>query len=138
MTHEKLFVYGSLKHGFGNHNYFLGNVRYLGSCVTTKRSYQMVNLGAFPGVIEVSKNGNLILGELFEIDNRTLDRVDRLESNGSFYTRKLVEVVGSDDPVEAWMYLLPEYYLKYDGMEDGMARYHVRMDEEQTQVWTSR
>jgi gamma-glutamylaminecyclotransferase len=114
MSH-KLFVYGSLKRGFGNHE-LLKNSKFLGAYDTSDANYQMFSFGGFPGVIALDEQDrhHYILGELYEVDDATLARVDMLEGNGHFYTRKIIELSETDDIVEAWMYLLPQSYLQME------------------------
>lgn len=129
MTH-KLFVYGSLKQGFGNHD-LLENSKFLGAYDTSSANYRMVSFGAFPGVIELDGQDEhcYILGELYEVDDDTLALVDRLEGNGHFYTRKVVELSETDDTIEAWMYLLPESYLNMEIVNQKNSRYRVELNE---------
>ncbi len=97
----KVFVYGSLKLGFWNNERFLSNSDYLGDSETAEHCYDMVSFTSFPGVVEGGKYG--ICGEVYEVDDYTLARLDLLEGNGHFYVRKLVELTSGD---EAWMYVL--------------------------------
>lgn len=102
---HRVFVYGSLKQGRGNH-ILLSEANYIGSRLTSEEIYHMISFGAFPGVIKNSETGeaSAIYGELYEVDNSTLERLDRLESNGSFYKRELVQLREESEP--AWMYIL--------------------------------
>jgi gamma-glutamylcyclotransferase (GGCT)/AIG2-like uncharacterized protein YtfP len=100
----KVFVYGSLKQGFGNHG-FLETSHCLGQYETKDAVYEMYSFGFYPGVSRIGEGGHRILGELYMIDSNTLIGLDKLEGNGMFYTRELVEL---EDGEEAWMYLLPE------------------------------
>lgn len=49
-------------------------------------------LGSYPGI--KPKKKALVLGELYLVDQRTLERLDRLEGNGTLYDRVDVEVLG--------------------------------------------
>lgn len=95
---HRIFVYGSLKKGFGN-NRFLATSEYVGE-TQTPPNYNMVSFGVFPGVC--SDGTFAISGEIYYVDNPTLIAIDRLEANGFFYTRELVEM---EDGHEAWIYL---------------------------------
>jgi len=102
-----VFVYGSLKRGFGNHE-LLAKSKFHGSLSTAEDCYYMNSLGAFPAVTMVSddsEEGYSISGELYTVDGATLRKLDQLEGNGSFYTRQLVRL---DSPVikEAWIYMI--------------------------------
>ena len=103
----KVFVYGSLKKNFGNH-VLLQNSKYLGEGVTLKPQYSMVNLGSFPGVY-INGSG-YIRGEAYEIDQPTLVRLDILEGEGNFYSRRKVDIKVGDDIHECYMYVLLRNY----------------------------
>ena len=97
----KVFCYGSLKRGFGNHPYHLGKADYLGVAVTLPQ-YSLFSLGSYPGVI----NGGVtaIEGELYEVNDEELSSLDRLEGHPSYYKREEIE---TSEGV-AWIYLLPQ------------------------------
>jgi gamma-glutamylcyclotransferase (GGCT)/AIG2-like uncharacterized protein YtfP len=101
----KVFVYGTLKKGYHNH-YLLKDAKYLGKNLTLP-SFTMLNLGAFPGVVF---GGNTpIHGEVYEVDEATFARLDRLEGYPNFYNRtEIITQYGS-----AWMYHLnrEEYHV---------------------------
>lgn len=78
------FVYGTLKKGFYNHR-LLEKSRFMGAAVV--KGYQMYDLGSFPGIKE-SDPEKMIEGEVYEIDQKTLEALDRLEGEGSLYDRK--------------------------------------------------
>lgn len=109
MSH-KLFVYGTLKKGFSN-NHHLETSKFHGKNVTADKTFSMRSLGFFPAVFHGGEHA--ISGELFEVDDETLERIDRLEGNGRFYNRE--EVLLQDGEV-AWM-----YFLESQGMEIGSA-----------------
>lgn len=101
----KVFVYGSLKQGYGN-NYLLSNSTFLKETHTQENNFKMISFGNFPGILE---NGNsFICGELYEIDEEALYNLDILESNGNFYTRKQIFLEDEEEPV--WVYFLTEYF----------------------------
>lgn len=99
MTH-KLFVYGTLKQGFHNHR-FLEGAKFLGVDTTKDSDFAIFDLGFCPAVGRCGDDR--VAGELYEIDDSTLDLCDMLESNGRLYTREIVALSGGD---EAWMYLI--------------------------------
>ena len=100
-----VFVYGSLKNGFPN-NRLLTNSYFLAQTKTKENHYFMMSFGGFPGVYKTEEEcGKHISGEVYEVNRDTLNRLDMLEGNGHFYTRKLISVEGFDVPV--WMYMIP-------------------------------
>lgn len=99
MTQQtKVFVYGSLRQGYGNHRLLEGST-FLGQR-TTQPLFTMVNLGAFPAVLP--DGDTPIVGELYEVDADTFDRLDWLEGYPNFYDRMLVDIEGDT----AWMYYI--------------------------------
>lgn len=118
----KVFVYGSLKQGFGNHEHFLADQTFLGERKTADKEYLMLSYGAYPASIRVDSDGYAISGELYEVDNVTLSRLDRLEGNGLFYKREQVEIEGEAEL--AWMYLLvcepPDSFRRVYEIEEGV------------------
>lgn len=97
---SKVFVYGSLKRGFGNHQRLvIGGARFIGPAVT-KPIYTMVDLGAFPGVITDGETE--ISGELYEVDGACLQSLDSLEGHPNFYRRALTRVYNPYNRQECW------------------------------------
>ena len=111
---NKVFVYGTLRKGFGNHE-LLGSSTLLGKAITESK-YTMLHLGGFPGVV---KGGDTsITGEIYECDDQCVKRLDFLESHPEFYTRQMILVLpvnSGDDQEASWeevqTYLLPEKWL---------------------------
>lgn len=101
----RVVVYGTLKEGNGNWRHLLDNDRctLLGRCVVTG-PYTMYSLGFFPAVVEVdgAEDGE-ILGEVFLVDEDTLDSLDILEGHPNWYERKQVDTPWK----KAWMYVMP-------------------------------
>lgn len=99
---DRLFVYGTLKRGFGNHG-FLDGCRFLGEAHTVKR-FAMYGAGV-PSVVE-SPQLYPIQGEVYEVDPASLRHVDALEGHPHWYVRKMVDVVleSGGDPISAWIY----------------------------------
>lgn len=103
-----VFVYGSLKRGFSNHDLLSGS-KFCGSFNTVDDCFRMNSFGSFPAVNTVpddDEDGYSIYGELYMVDPGTLRQLDQLEGNGSFYTRSLVRV-NHPSIQEAWIYLMP-------------------------------
>lgn len=97
---EKVFVYGTLRRGQGNHEYFLGGADYIGEALTLPK-YTMINMGHFPGCIHGGKTA--IKGEVYQITSSQLRELDRLESHPTFYRRYATKLQGG---MIAWMYVL--------------------------------
>jgi gamma-glutamylaminecyclotransferase len=90
----KVFVYGTLKQGYGNHRILEGK-SFLGPAVTIGR-FNMLNSG-FPVLIPAD-DGLPVKGEVYDItgDLDTLDRLDQLEGEGVMYDRREIYVLLSD------------------------------------------
>lgn len=90
-------VYGSLRKGFGNSGLLKDSV-FLGT--TDIPGFIMYSLGSFPGIMPDKDKS--IFAEVYEITEATLERLDRLEGNPTFYKRELVETPYG----QAWVYVL--------------------------------
>lgn len=83
-------VYGSLRRGLSNHEYFLGKADYLGE-FKTEPIYNLHSLGGFPGIKE---NGNTsVVMEVYEVTDLEASRIDSLEGytpgeKAYFYDKK--------------------------------------------------
>ncbi len=97
----RVFVYGSLLRNCYNHERYLKRQKYLGQAVLL--GYALYNLGSYPGI--VPDENEKVLGELYEIDQSILPRLDRLEGNGSLYIRTSAEVWLDDLKSSAAVYV---------------------------------
>src|SRR3990167_8313550 len=103
-----IFVYGTLKKGFGNHPVLGMNARFVNTGRTC-HYYVMYDAG-FPVVMKGEK-GAPITGEIYDVDQETIKRLDRLESVGYMYRRERVvlDIPGWEKNTYAEMYIgLPE------------------------------
>ena len=101
MKDQLVFVYGTLKYGFTNHDCMWGD--YLCAGVTEDR-YLMYSNGAYPTVTP-DEDGVEVKGELYVCDESAMERLDALESNGYLYTREERTIVTEAGRVRAWIYL---------------------------------
>lgn len=108
---HNVFVYGTLMQKAGSIrslNKFGAEAEFVSDTLTSSESFDMLNLGHFPGVID-SLSGNRVAGELWRVTNRVFRELDVIEGYPDFYTRKMI-------PTEhgiAWMYYLPENCHQY-------------------------
>ncbi len=102
---EKLFVYGTLKKGFGNHSYLKG-ARFLGRA-RTKHRYALYEDGV-PFLVKTPPIAQ-VKGEVYEVSEEILERIDKLEGHPTVYRREKIEVVMEENGkvVKAWVYLFP-------------------------------
>lgn len=87
MKKHLVFVYGSLKSGFYNHD-ILGDSSFVHQ-TATKDLFVMYDLGSFPAIVRNPK-GSKVKGELYMVDDETLKWLDKLEGHPSLYTRKVL------------------------------------------------
>jgi len=115
MKHH-VFVYGTLKKGFPNHEDYLGSARQLGKYQTLEK-YPLVLCGPryVPCMIYSPGDGRHVAGELYEVDDECLNRIDALErvQDSDGYRRTVIRVRSSgrlnQDIREALAYfMLPE------------------------------
>ena len=119
-----VFVYGTLKQGYGNHR-LLANSEYCGPAAFVTNEHTLRDLGAFPGVVALPPRpkddqgvyiGRLFLykieGELYKVTDEELKALDRLEGHPSFYTRTRTNKVMQGDKTysKCWIYTLPSEY----------------------------
>lgn len=84
---HKVFVYGTLKRGFGN-NRLLRDAKFLGRAfLLTHHAFK--DLGSFPGLIRIKRNApRLVGGEVWEVTDEQRDSLDMLEGHPNFYERQ--------------------------------------------------
>ena len=109
-----VFVYGTLKKGFPNHNNYMESAKRLGKYQTVEK-YPLVLCGAryVPCMINSPGKGHHVEGELYEVDDECLNRIDALEGiqDSDGYRRTVIRVSSSElksqDIREALAYLMP-------------------------------
>jgi len=87
----KVFVYGSLKQGFGNHDVMsqIGAV-FISTAITEHTRFDLVTLGHFPGLVTGKYQ---VEGEVYEVDADALRTLDHFEGSPTFYKRKEIPVL---------------------------------------------
>ena len=109
MTEERLcpyfFAYGTLRRGARKDLLDLvgSGARLLGRASAAGRLY---DLGTYPGMLDAARDGERVLGELYELDHpqSILNRLDEYE--GEDFRREIRSVsVDGRGPVDAWVYL---------------------------------
>ena len=95
----KVFVYGTLMKGEKNHR-LLELSKFVGPG-KTEPAFDFVNLGGFPAMIWGGVTQ--VVGEIYEVDNKTLARLDRLESHPDMYRR---EPIVLEDRTEVQAYVM--------------------------------
>jgi gamma-glutamylcyclotransferase (GGCT)/AIG2-like uncharacterized protein YtfP len=103
----RVFVYGTLKKGHGNHR-LLAQSKFLGRCVLHGK-HRLVSLGGFPGLVATPNDeaDRPVSGEVYQVTEEVLQSLDFLEGHPRFYERQKL----STPYKNAWAYYLPESYL---------------------------
>jgi len=111
-----LYVYGTLKRD-GCAAYLLTEARFLGEASTAPH-YRLYSAGWFPVMVE-SEDGQSIQGELWEIPETLIPRLDRYEGSG--YLRISVKLNEPFDEIDVTTYL-------YKGKVQGLAEIDRKWD----------
>lgn len=91
-----VFVYGTLRRGERNHH-LLVNAQSLGNH-TTSPVYDLYDLGSYPAV---SEGHGAIFGEVYLVDDHTLEQLDYIEDVPVTYRREQIETIFG----LAWIYI---------------------------------
>ncbi len=108
-----VFVYGTLKKDFPNHQRYMKTARFIGTYQTVQR-YPLVLFGDryVPGMLNSPGEGHHVEGEVYEMDDECLAQIDLLEGlhEPDGYRRQMIAVKSSkdDEPdqIQAHVYLL--------------------------------
>lgn len=97
-----LFVYGTLKRG-GVRNFLLRGQKFLGEARTVPR-YALYDLGAYPGLVQAEEDGQVVYGELYEVEQSLLPRLDAVEGAPTLFRLEQLELQGHDRLVRSYFY----------------------------------
>ena len=102
---ELLFVYGSLKKGFDNHNLLGNSAKRLGKARTVKKfSMYEDSFGNYPYIVD--EPYSKIKGELYQIMRADLmQKLDEFEGVPDYYERKKIEVKSHHGVKRAFVYI---------------------------------
>lgn len=97
MSSHYIFVYGSLKRGFGNHHVIesFGEEHFtpMGVFETASDQFVMRSLGGFPVIYpDSTREAGTITGELYEVSSKILIDMDILEGHPFFYKRTKIRL----------------------------------------------
>ena len=97
-----VFVYGTLKKGFGNHQHFLKDTQYMGEGLTegkflmsyssSRGSFPFVQRKDFERQNQIIRATHPIKGEIYAVKPEDFFNLDSLEGNGFLYQREKVNV----------------------------------------------
>ena len=96
-----IFVYGTLKRGFANHEVLGSQALYLGEAVTVDRFPLVIMRWASPAMLHAPGEGHRVVGEAYAVSGDTVARLDTFESN---YWRGGLEIILRGKVVSATTY----------------------------------
>lgn len=101
---NRVFVYGTLKRGHGNHS-LLREAKFIGEALTIKK-FRLFDVG-FPYAVP-SQKGARLKGEVYEVNSPEIMRaLDWLEGFPHHYDRQVITVeLESGEKVDAWIYVV--------------------------------
>lgn len=95
-----MFVYGTLMQGELHHT-SIAHARFVRAAETLPE-YELVQIDYYPAMLPGGPSR--IMGELYEIDDETLKRLDELEEVPHYYERRTIVLA---DGTEAQTYVMP-------------------------------
>ena len=95
---ELVFTYGTLMEGQKAHGLF----EMCPFADGVLRDYGLYEVGGFPAAVPVE--GFSVYGELYVVDENRLHEIDKYESEGSLYIRRLLEIEVGPKRFDAWVY----------------------------------
>jgi gamma-glutamylcyclotransferase (GGCT)/AIG2-like uncharacterized protein YtfP len=96
----RIFVYGTLRKGECRH-YLLEDSQFIG--YAKAKGFLLYNIGAFPGMVEGSGE---VVGEVYEIHESLLEKLDWVEGVPDLFCRELIEVtLENGQTISAYAYI---------------------------------
>lgn len=124
-NHSYVFVYGTLKRGYGNNERCLDGTLFIGEALSVEANFVMQRVG-FPIIWQdpEDKTAARVRGEIFEIGPKHMAMCDRLEGHPRMYKREQRDftVAGPIGVLTAWVYLWQGKHCG-DKMEPGNGAY---------------
>ena len=100
----KIFVYGSLKKNKKLHHFLSSSVFVSNASTCYKYPMILSKNGWYPYLLSVKNKGYYVKGEVYEIDYKTLKKLDRLEEVPHYYKRKKICVKINNKKLLVWCY----------------------------------
>jgi len=116
---HRVFIYGTLKKGFPNYDRYMESAKKIGNYQTVDH-YPLVLIGKrhVPCMINAPGEGKQVEGELYEVDNDCLKRLDVLEGikEADGYRRLKIKVRSAENhhavTLQAHAYLISPKFAK--------------------------
>lgn len=110
----KVFVYGTLKRGQPNYHLLTdlenGFAKFLSEGKTSLKFPLVVGTRYnIPFLLNKPGTGHQIKGEIFEVDEKMLARLDLLEDYPAFYDRAVREIDVGTEKEQCWLYYLNNF-----------------------------
>nr|XP_049699874.1 putative gamma-glutamylcyclotransferase CG2811 isoform X1 [Helicoverpa armigera] len=120
---HKVFVYGTLKRDEPNHYWLTDENNGVGNFLTdghTKTQYPLIIATKYniPFLLFSPGDGHLVKGEIYEVDDNMLHKLDMLEDHPNYYVREKDKIVIStqvsedtetETTVQCWVYFLKNF-----------------------------
>lgn len=97
---EKVFTYGTLMKGQRAYGIF-GDMKFISDGILN--DYGIFEVGSYPAVVPVE--GFRVFGEIYEVNEETLRRLDEYEGEGFLYLRKRLPIETESGTVPVWVYV---------------------------------
>ena len=122
-----VFVYGTLKRGYGNNALLQENGSiFIKTTIPARPLFDLVDLGHFPGLIP---GFFYVQGELYNVSEEIIQRLDWLEGHPDFYYRQTIMIQGPNStPLEAETYFIRN--IRYPPIEE-----FTEGDQNKVKVW---
>jgi len=112
----KVFVYGTLKRGEPNFSVLStaknGFSQFLSEAETTTKFPLVVGTRYnIPFLLDRPGVGNFVKGEIFTVDEKMLEELDKLEDYPTWYDRELQDfnIIGTSEVEQAWVYIMRSF-----------------------------
>ncbi|XP_022817281.1 putative gamma-glutamylcyclotransferase CG2811 isoform X2 [Spodoptera litura] len=117
---HKVFVYGTLKRNEPNHCLLQDSNNGIGCFVAegyTKTKYPLIIATKYniPFILHCPGKGHFVQGEIYDVDDKMLSKLDILEDHPNYYIREIDDIVIKDTlsqcPQEekCWVYFLKNF-----------------------------
>lgn len=97
-----VFVYGTLLRGESNHAVWLSDAHFVDDDCTAS-CFTLYSFGDYPALVHGGSQS--VLGEVYEVSDAQLERLDELEEYPGYYDRERIDL---ESGRQAWVYTLKE------------------------------
>ena len=130
MENYNLFVYGTLKKGYGNHR-IIQKSEYSWDFISVQK-FDLSDYG-FP-CLYPNDHGKKAKGEIYKLTKEDFIFTDRLESNGSLYRREIQKFYNCNKAVDAWIYIIITPGMPIE-VEDEIIDWNYNTSRISTYIW---